>query len=355
MLWKNRNGGSVTLNDAVLYETDFLIKDLITELKNLKRDTLVLFHSDNGGTLMEGCNYPYRGQKAQLAEGGTLSPAFFYRTKGTTDIRKSNALIHISDWLPTLMDMVGIPIPPGLDGISQRNILETASSTGRRERMVYGILDKQINRGQSIDLGAPYHARALTGFRSPDWSHNYAVRIGKWKYYSYRLEKPLKACHRGFENDQFWQRLANIREEAVGKYEAEITADLKNPSRMRGRAHLSLFDVESDPSERQNLFDIKDPQILAEKLSGKLLEVYRENGNDLEAAAQSFFVNFYTKEIEKGYQKSKYPKKFWSTIIGMSEDFCNYKDLKQNKNIKSFIKMKSLYLLRSKHSFVQNL
>ena len=72
-------GGDQLLTLAAIRQTDDQIRRLTVELKKLKRKTIILFHSDNGGTLA-GCNYPYKGFKSQLTEGGTLSPAFLYNT-----------------------------------------------------------------------------------------------------------------------------------------------------------------------------------------------------------------------------------------------------------------------------------
>lgn len=61
-------------------QTDFEISRLVSELRNLDRDTIFVFHSDNGAT-GAGCNWPYKGSKKYLSEGGTISPSFVYRTK----------------------------------------------------------------------------------------------------------------------------------------------------------------------------------------------------------------------------------------------------------------------------------
>ena len=48
---------------AAIRQTNDLIKKLVLELKKLNRETIILFHSDNGGTKYGGCNYPYKGGK----------------------------------------------------------------------------------------------------------------------------------------------------------------------------------------------------------------------------------------------------------------------------------------------------
>ena len=83
------------------------ISNLTAALKRTGRwnDTLLVVTSDNGG-IMKGNNYPFRGLKATVWEGGTrvmafvaggfleAVPNFATHLKGTTNDR----LIHISDW-----------------------------------------------------------------------------------------------------------------------------------------------------------------------------------------------------------------------------------------------------------------
>jgi len=93
-------------------------------------DTLVIVSTDNGGTVTVGSsNFPLRGGKKTLWEGGVRATGFV--TGGwLPDERRGeemNALMHVTDWLPTLCAFAGIE-PQGqlpLDGHDQSsNIMD---------------------------------------------------------------------------------------------------------------------------------------------------------------------------------------------------------------------------------------
>lgn len=130
--------------------------DKIDEL-GLDENTLIVFTSDNGGNgpgMFDSiCNYPLRGHKRDLYEGGIRVP-MIARWDGV--IEPGTTSDHISafwDFMPTFCEMAGIPVPAFTDGIS---------------------LLPELNGEEQ-----PEHEYLYWEFHERTKSH--AVRKGKWK------------------------------------------------------------------------------------------------------------------------------------------------------------------------------
>lgn len=85
-----------------------LVTALFIDSSRLWNDTLVIFSSDNGGDpFYRGFNYPLRGYKKTLWEGGVKACGFVHgqmlKRKGVI----SRDLIHVTDWYPTLINLAG--------------------------------------------------------------------------------------------------------------------------------------------------------------------------------------------------------------------------------------------------------
>ena len=66
---------------------------------------MIIFTADNGGQTGEGnSNWPLRGNKAMLFEGDVRGKGFVWGSKLPKLNYDNNQLIHVSDWLPTIVE-----------------------------------------------------------------------------------------------------------------------------------------------------------------------------------------------------------------------------------------------------------
>lgn len=107
------------------------------------QDTIIIFASDNGApTLGEnnnwGVNLPFRGIKSTPWEGGVRVPAFIWHS--SLKPRIWDGLMHITDWLPTLVTAAGGQVCKDIDGINQWNSIKK-DAPSKRHKVLLNIED----------------------------------------------------------------------------------------------------------------------------------------------------------------------------------------------------------------------
>ncbi|XP_045123836.1 arylsulfatase B-like [Portunus trituberculatus] len=120
---------------------DDAIGRVVTALKNTGHynNSVIVFTTDNGGpTLEAGNNWPLRGNKTTLWEGGTRGAAFVHSPLLPNPGTSNPALIHVTDWFPTLVQMAGGVPPEGIHGVDQWSAI-TEAGLSQRSLMVYNI------------------------------------------------------------------------------------------------------------------------------------------------------------------------------------------------------------------------
>ena len=147
------------LDDAVGNVTQTLHQEGMLE------NTIIVFSSDNGGptngfNYNSASNYPLRGVKSMLWEGGTRAAAFVWSPLLKKSGYVSNHMMHVTDWLPTL---VGRAAGQGqkcevenknLDGIDLWDTLSNNADVSPRTEFVYNIDAVEQER----NYPGPHHA-----------------------------------------------------------------------------------------------------------------------------------------------------------------------------------------------------
>lgn len=150
--------------------------------KNLLDDTMIIFMSDNGaptvGDLRNwGVNLPLRGKKNTPWEGAVRVPAFIWHS--SLRPRVWNGLMHITDWLPTLMAAADGRIDKAIDGINQwdpivqdgesrrREVLLTVEDSDRNMYASYRAGDFKVVVGNVTGLSNGYYGAEFMTTKGP--------------------------------------------------------------------------------------------------------------------------------------------------------------------------------------------
>ena len=139
---------TILLDDAARNLTDTLIE------ADMWKNTLFIYASDNGGAPViygAGSNFPLRGKKSFLFEGGVRVNAFIHSPLLPSSLsgKTFDGLVHVSDWVPTIVEgVLGRPDVLGaaghLDGVNQWPAitglgLDNSSEISPREEILLNI------------------------------------------------------------------------------------------------------------------------------------------------------------------------------------------------------------------------
>ena len=152
---------------AMISYLDEQVGDIVAKLQGLGlyENTLIIFTSDNGPTYSGGADTPFfesakpfkteRGwAKGYLHEGGIRVPMIASWPGHIEPNSKSDHLSVFYDVLPTMCEIIGLPIPDQTDGIS---LLPTLLNNSQKKKHEYLYWEFPAYNGQQ------------------------AVRLGKWK------------------------------------------------------------------------------------------------------------------------------------------------------------------------------
>ncbi|XP_077995099.1 arylsulfatase J-like isoform X2 [Glandiceps talaboti] len=136
---------------------DDAVKEVVADLKesDLWNNTLFVFSSDNGGPQNrnnEGNNWPLRGSKKTLWEGGTRAVAFAHGSMLERTGYINNEMMHVVDWYPTFVKLAGGDTDPDMDGMDIWDTISKGDPSPRTE-FVYNIDDVADPPEQAIRVG----------------------------------------------------------------------------------------------------------------------------------------------------------------------------------------------------------
>ena len=133
---------------AMVSVADNVTGHVVQLLKERKmwNNTLMIISADNGAAECAGSNFPLKGAKYTLFEGGVRSLAFANGGVLPDSMRgkTSEGFIHLADWYPTFCKMAGVdPSDSGtgklpVDGLDVWRIISGENVTTQHEEIVLG-------------------------------------------------------------------------------------------------------------------------------------------------------------------------------------------------------------------------
>lgn len=166
----------------------------------LENDTVVIFFSDNGGLCtLEGprgptSNLPLRSGKGWLYEGGIREPMIIRAPGVTTPGAVCTAPVASMDFLPTILDLAGLPERPMLhtDGQNLRPLLDGGDRL--QERTLY------------------WH---YPHYHGSTWAPGAAIRDGDWKLIEFYEEGRAELYNLALDPGEQYELSENLPQKAT--------------------------------------------------------------------------------------------------------------------------------------------
>mmetsp|Transcript_52028 Transcript_52028/g.116778 ORF Transcript_52028/g.116778 Transcript_52028/m.116778 type:complete len:531 (+) Transcript_52028:1-1593(+) len=150
--------------------------------KGMLWDSIIIVTTDNGGPVHDcagigASNYPLRGGKCSLWEGGTRGTSLVFAPSYVTEGFTWHGLAHAADWLPTLVEGVAMQnsgqIHPGatqpLDGVNLWSAL-IGNNASPRKALYYGLADQTVGKhGPALRNAAGWKLVLGGGGGTGDW------------------------------------------------------------------------------------------------------------------------------------------------------------------------------------------
>ncbi|XP_067935377.1 arylsulfatase B-like [Watersipora subatra] len=214
--------------------------------RGMMENTVIIFSTDNGGPaagfdMNHANNWPLRGVKATYWEGGMRATGFIWSPLLQKSGRVSNQLIHVSDWLPTIMHIAG--------GSPEFNKTE-----------LYGMNMWDV---LSLDLPSPRH----------EIVHNYDKTSGALRQGDYKLI--LIGKEKSFTKQwPDWYKPESANVSALNLTIKCGVQDLSLPDCTEATSPC-LYNIAQDPCEFNNIAS-KHPTIVG-SMVGRLMEIARKS------------------------------------------------------------------------------
>jgi len=261
---------------GMLYKLDESVGKVVQALDaaNMLQDSIIVFSTDNGGPAAgfnnnAASNFPLKGVKDTLWEGGTRGAGFVWSPLLKSAPRVSKQMMNIQDWLPTLYSAAGgkSSALTKMDGID-----------------MWGSLLNGTESPRSLFLHNIDESRGIEG-----------VRVGDWKLVKGTTYGGSWDGHYGPSGRGGIYNISSVRTSLVAGALAKNKIPLGSDSQLKSLRSQStvdcpklpvdsqpchilhsfcLFNITADPCEMNNVA-FKYPDVI--KRMNKTLELYKKS------------------------------------------------------------------------------
>ena len=197
----------------------------------LQDNTVVCFTSDNGPDFggrddysLRRFNCNYNGSKGSTYEGGIRLPMILRWPDGLPGRRSLDAMVHLTDWMPTLLAMAGIGLPPEHLPMDGWNVLPVLRGEGGKVNP---------RRFWQWNRYFPYIG-SNAAMRDGDWK---LVRQRAPQTYRDAIDGPMDQRHR----------------ESPESFPAIVPAPPRSDFSYGPPSPAELYNLRDDPAEQYNL------------------------------------------------------------------------------------------------------
>ncbi len=211
---------------------DEAVKNVTDSFKKygLWNNTIMIFSTDNGGPKGSANNWPLRGFKHSLFEGGVHGVGFVNSPLLKKSGYVNHGFMHVSDWFPTLLSVAGGSTAGlELDSYNQWGTI-SMNETSPRKELLHNIDPLYPRHGNMVHPG------------TFDQRRRAAIRVGDWKLIT------------GDPGDGDWVPPPHMAQHV--SYPVHYEKSDKN---------LWLFNIKDDPTEHHDLSE-QNPEVVKQLL-----------------------------------------------------------------------------------------
>jgi len=248
---------------GMLYKLDESVGKVVDALnkKKILQDCIIVFTTDNGGPaagfdLNHASNWPLRGVKDTLWEGGVRGASFVWSPLLKSAPRVSKQMMNIQDWLPTLFSAVGGKSKhlDNMDGMDMWDAL-SRNKESPRNLMLHNIdedrLISAVRVGEwKLMKGTTYNG-AWDSWYGPDGRTGREYNLTE--LHESKVARALAKLGVPIPSDE---KIVALRKEADVTCKKPAKASPCKPTQQ-----VCLFKIDEDPCELNNLV-FKFPDIV---------------------------------------------------------------------------------------------